>query len=56
VLDSYIFETLADVHTITQRWVNDYNYERPYDALEGMSPIMYINQKLLGLRSATLLV
>jgi len=54
VLDPYIFETLDDVRTITEKWVKDYNHERPHDALGGRSPIMYKNQKLLGLRSAML--
>lgn len=54
VLDCYIFETLGDVRTITNKWVNDYNHKRPHDSLGGLSPIMYKKQKLLGLRSATL--
>ena len=54
VLDCYIFETLADVRRITNKWVKDYNHERPHDSLGGLSPIVYKKQKLLGLRSATL--
>jgi len=48
VLDCYIFETLGDVRTMTNKWVNDYNHQRPHDSLGGLSPIMYKKQKLLG--------
>ena len=48
VLDCYVFQTLGDVRTITNKQVNDYNYERPHDSLDGLSPRMYKKQKLLG--------
>ena len=56
IFDNYIFETLTEVRIITEAWVQDYNEERPHDALGGLSPMMYKrkSQTLLGLCSATL--
>ena len=41
VLDKYIFEDINQVREQTQIWVNDYNNERPHDALGKMPPRKY---------------
>ena len=41
VLDKYIFEDINQVREQTQIWVNDYNNERPHDALGKMPPTKY---------------
>jgi putative transposase len=46
ILDSYLFETIDDVRTITQEWINDYNHDRPHDGLGGLSPINYKEKNL----------
>ena len=39
VLNAYLFEDLKQVRTMAEEWMNDYNYHRPHDALNGRSPV-----------------
>ena len=41
VLDYYLFNNLKEVREITEVWINEYNHERPHEALGNLSPIEY---------------
>ena len=47
----YVFKTLNEVREITDRWIKEYNEERPHDSLEDLTPIEYLN-KYQGLENS----
>ena len=43
-LNMYIFETLDDVKTETEKWLDIYNQHRPHDSLDNLTPIEYLQK------------
>ncbi|EKN4199874.1 IS3 family transposase, partial [Yersinia ruckeri] len=41
VLDFYLFRTLNEAREITERWLNEYNSERPHESLNNLTPEEY---------------
>lgn len=45
VLDAYLFDDLEEVRLITERWLQDYNTIRPHEALQGIPPRQFAQQR-----------
>ena len=41
ILDFYLFRTLNEVRGITERWLTEYNSERPHESLNNLTPEEY---------------
>jgi putative transposase len=42
ILDAYLFESIAEVRALTERWLLTYNHERPHDSLGRVPPLMFL--------------
>lgn len=41
ILDAYLFDDIHQVRQLAEEWMEDYNNDRPHDALSGRSPIEF---------------
>ena len=41
ILNMYVFRTLNEVRELTEKWVREYNEERPHDSLGDLTPWEY---------------
>jgi len=51
VLDMYIFKHLSEVRDITDRWITEYNEQRPHESLGNLTPREYMITNNKGLDS-----
>jgi putative transposase len=41
----YVFTRLSEVRNITEKWIDEYNKERPHESLGNMTPAEYLESK-----------
>jgi putative transposase len=42
VLDMFVFQSLSEVREETEKWLKEYNEERPHESLGHMTPREYL--------------
>ncbi len=50
LLDMYVFRDLEEVEKLSLQWQEEYNYHRPHQSLNNLSPISYKQQNVLNLQ------
>ncbi len=48
ILDFYLFRTLNEAREITERWLNEYNSERPHEPLNNLTPAEFARSHQKG--------
>lgn len=47
VLDAFLFYDLNQVRVLSQEWMDDYNHKRPHESLNDMTPVKFMQTKLV---------
>jgi putative transposase len=47
VLDAYLFDEPSQLRTISEEWMEDYNTQRPHEALNGLTPKKFMQTKVV---------
>jgi putative transposase len=42
VLNAHLFESIAELRAITERWLHVYNQERPHDSVGRVPPLTFL--------------
>lgn len=46
ILDAFVFYSLGDLKLRTCQWMDQYNYYRPHEALNSLTPILYLQRNI----------
>jgi putative transposase len=52
ILDAYLFEDINQVQSLANEWMLDYNYNRPHEALGGVTPAYFKQVKCGDMENA----
>jgi len=53
ILDAYLFKDINQVQSLADEWMQDYNYNRPHEALGGVTPAYFKRVKCGEVENAT---
>jgi putative transposase len=52
VLDAYVFESIEQVHEVTETWFREYNEERPHASIGRVPPLTFMPRPLTVQKSS----
>lgn len=52
ILNAYMFENITEVQQLTDEWIEQYNYKRPHESLNNLTPIDFLKTNILNTKFA----